>query len=310
MNYFNRLAQRTGIAPPGGAIAPITAPAASEIAPPVDAAAIAPITAQVASGIAPPVDAAAIEQMIEVAAPPSARLVTGAALVNSATSSSTATPAVIPDEASVPHGLEATALVTEAEGRLREEERILEASTPLRPRVLAREIRSQAPPPIAPDASLSQGDADGPSNVSARLSQDAMTAADPAAFAVEVLVQADTTQATSPDVKRQAPPARERRAPDAWSDLRSAEGGPLVDQEIALATRVVSIAGHTREERDGIGRQRDRAAIIERRPRAEEPTRGGPVEVRIGTVTLQVHAASDVPTRSSFAPHRHYLRLW
>jgi hypothetical protein len=67
--------------------------------------------------------------------------------------------------------------------------------------------------------------------------------------------------------------------------------------------------------RDRDARQPDRATPAASRAPATQKARENSVEVRIGAVTLQVHAppapaAPQAPARGSFAPHRHYLRTW
>jgi hypothetical protein len=81
------------------------------------------------------------------------------------------------------------------------------------------------------------------------------------------------------------------------------------------ALRVAPMAQRSGHDHDTTARRHDRAAT----PAPHVLMGRGPprstVEVRIGAVTLQVHAPAppavpQAPVRSSFAPHRHYLRTW
>jgi hypothetical protein len=303
MNYFGRLAQGTGLPPPR-----------SEVAPPV-----VPATPETASAA----DAVMIEKVVEVVAPAFPSALPAAADAPPATPSPIAPAAVAPTANDQPHAttrdatepapFAPTATATEAEGSLREGERIVAASAPVSPPVPERKTPPPALPPIAINASPSRSNADNPSTTGRRPPPRAMAAADAAALEVAVFVPADTTPVTSPDVTRQASTAHEQRESSVSPDLPASGPMPPVIEDIAVAARDIPISGRVRNEQDARMPRLDRAAPIERRSRVEERTRGGAVDVRIGTVTLQVHAAppaESAPVRNGFAPHRHYLRLW
>ena len=79
---------------------------------------------------------------------------------------------------------------------------------------------------------------------------------------------------------------------------------------VSPARRIVP---RDRDEREP--RRQDHTMPPAARGPAPQRTREASVEVRIGAVTLQVHAppapaAPQAPSRASFAPHRHYLRMW
>jgi hypothetical protein len=102
----------------------------------------------------------------------------------------------------------------------------------------------------------------------------------------------------------------------AASRLRLPQSLPETDEDNGTPTlRVVPAATRSRDDRDTMARRPDRTTMATPRAPAGQGARGSSVEVRIGAVTLQVHAPAmpDAPqatVRSGFAPHRHYLRTW
>jgi len=85
---------------------------------------------------------------------------------------------------------------------------------------------------------------------------------------------------------------------------------PETDDIAVPARSIVPAAVHDRDTR-----RQDSATPAAPRAPATQQARESSVEVRIGAVTLQVHAppapaAPQAPARASFAPHRHYLRTW
>jgi hypothetical protein len=89
---------------------------------------------------------------------------------------------------------------------------------------------------------------------------------------------------------------------------------PEADDDIAAPPRrIVAAALRDRDERDA--RRQDHVMPPATRAPPPRRMRENSVEVRIGAVTLQVHAppvpaAPQAPARAGFAPHRHYLRTW
>jgi hypothetical protein len=131
-----------------------------------------------------------------------------------------------------------------------------------------------------------------------------IAAAEPAVDAldseVEVVPRAESRLATQTGKPRSdSAPAQEtaRRHP-VWLSAETEADAALPPQSAA--------ASRGRNERDTTaGRARAPMAAA---------SRGHSVEVRIGAVTLQVHAPPQpavppAPARPAFAPHRHYLRI-
>jgi hypothetical protein len=92
--------------------------------------------------------------------------------------------------------------------------------------------------------------------------------------------------------------------------LRPPQFSPETDDIAVPARSIVPAAVHDRDTR-----RQDSATPAAPRAPATQHARESSVEVRIGAVTLQVHAppaptAPQAPARASFAPHRHYLRIW
>jgi hypothetical protein len=118
--------------------------------------------------------------------------------------------------------------------------------------------------------------------------------------------------------------------PRAESRLTTKTNKPRVGSEPAAQESSRLRLPRPLAETDGdIGPPRLRAAATRRRNDRDTPagphdrgsraalggpgsTRGSSVEVRIGAVTLQVHAPPPAlpQARASFAPYRHYLRMW
>jgi hypothetical protein len=91
---------------------------------------------------------------------------------------------------------------------------------------------------------------------------------------------------------------------------RAPQISPETDDIAVQARSIAPAAVHDRDTR-----RQDRATLAAPRAPATQQARESSVEVRIGAVTLQVHAppapaAPQAPARASFAPHRHYLRTW
>jgi hypothetical protein len=176
-------------------------------------------------------------------------------------------------------------------------------------RGIALEVASEAAAPIASD--VSRPNAGAVPELRARSQQ--VAAVEPAIQAadseIEVLPRAETPVAANKPRTVGAPAAAQSsprvRAPQPLPETDEDNGAP--------APRVVTAPARSRDDRDTASRRPDRTAT----PALHAPAgRGtGPVEVRIGAVTLQVHtpatpSAPPAPVRSSFAPHRHYLRTW
>jgi len=290
MNYFARLAQRSGIATPRGPAPVVTAPAVPK-----------------ATSVA---DVATIEQVVEIVMPAPAAQLNAPSLSNVAPGNSATPPVMVAAPATMaqPNAIElippaaiptASAPATDADIALREEERIVVASTPAPTRSLET---GTAVAPQSAEAPSSPSIASSPPHPTGRQPQNpsatSAAAADAAPFEVEAVVPAQAAAAPPSAVTRQA----------------IAAPVPSIDENLESAVAsVVPIAGRARGVPDTRTRWLERAATNERRARAEEKPRSGPVEVRIGTVTLQVQAAAPpaaAPARNGFAPHRHYLRLW
>jgi hypothetical protein len=194
---------------------------------------------------------------------------------------------------------------------------------PLRPREIERDTPSAAAGRIVSDVSRSRMDAetdvawprmDAETASNWRAPSLRVAAVEPAIRAAEYDIEVPSRAELRPTAS-QAAAIGERAAALMSSRLRPAQPMSETDQDIAVpALRIAPAAGRSRDDRDPIVRQHDRMATAAPRPRAGQGTRDASVEVRIGVVTLQVHASpapavSQAP-RSSFAPHRHYLRTW
>ncbi|GLR87949.1 hypothetical protein GCM10007857_46610 [Bradyrhizobium iriomotense] len=113
------------------------------------------------------------------------------------------------------------------------------------------------------------------------------------------------------------PRTQSRAAPDGPGEAAarmhlSRPGSVQASKEGVEASLSRAPDARSRDDRDGSARRPDRA--IAAAPRGSA-VRDRSVEVRIGVVTLEVHAppqaaAPQAPARASFAPHRHYLRTW
>ncbi len=290
MNYFARLAQRSGIAAPRGAAAP--AVAAPEMA---SASTVVPIKQEIE--VAAPAQPNALSASVAVPAhpaiPPPVMPAAPATVVESIT---------IDRGEAVPPAQTATAPAPAegTNGALREEERVVVTSAP-------------APLPLGPqpaaDAFSPPTNGGTPPSPAAQQRQATSTSAI-APFEVEVIVPADVAPASSPAAIRQAAAPERSATPEAQPTGLV----PPIDENIEIAAaRVVPISSLTRDAREARPRPLERNATTEHRAHGEVSTRSSLVEVRIGTVTLQVHAAppsAPAPVRNGFAPHRHYLRLW
>jgi hypothetical protein len=301
MNYFARLAQRTGLAAPRGAVAPLVA---------------APLPSPAVSELG------SIEHEIEVAAPapsiaPSGDLAPsgaawppkspGRAIPLPPLANSEEGPDVSKDAAKPTAAPEAPA--TRAEP-WRKVERVVSAKPPP-----AAPPTVHAPPPAAPpDVQSSPPRTATSASPAPQFSHDASIAAsniDAVAFEIDVVTFAEAapTRSNASAVLRQSSSAHKDGHPPAKSNARPAEPLPAID-ESDNAT-VTATTGRTRVA--PAIRRFERATAMEQRARREEASRNGPVEVHIGTVSLQMHAPATPtppPARSGFAPHRHYLRLW
>jgi hypothetical protein len=183
----------------------------------------------------------------------------------------------------------------ETDSVLREEDDVGAARAP------ASSSRDREPSMSAGSASTAEVVSD-PASVSAPLSPGAperqaaeATPTPTAAAASEVEVIVPTNTAPAPSTAAAGSAASDQRASPPRSDAPSTEPPPIHEVVETTAARVVPIGRVTRDAR------------------GEKSSCSGPVEVRIGTVTLQVHAApspAPAPAGNSFAPHRHYLRLW
>jgi hypothetical protein len=343
MNYFNRLTDRSGLsASPRSAVTPMARPAAAAISPgdhpevgdlpevgdvpqlPQTPASDAAATiAQPISGppfaIGPATTPTPFEPMGTM--PATASEIRRRTQEHIVEPSAPARPHQIERKAMPPAPPERVASVpaTEPDSSLRDQPPI----APLREREIERETPSAAADQIVSDVSRSRIDAE--SGVS-RSRMDAETASnwralspqvaavEPAIHAaeydIEVPPRAETQAAT-----RQPAAGGERAVAHMSSRLRPAQPVPETEDIAVPALRMAPAAGRSREDRDTTARRHDRTATAAPRAHAGPGTRGASVEVRIGEVTLQVHAppvpaALQAPPRHSFAPHRHYLRTW
>jgi hypothetical protein len=125
------------------------------------------------------------------------------------------------------------------------------------------------------------------------------------AIDVEVLVPAARPPAPA-DHPRSEAAASQGRPPLTRADVSPVNAVRPVEEAVPADNRA-------RDGDDAPPHRFVQAPARERRLRTEPTRRDGPVEIRVGTVTLQVHAPaapSPAPVRDGFAPHRHYLRLW
>jgi hypothetical protein len=89
------------------------------------------------------------------------------------------------------------------------------------------------------------------------------------------------------------------------------EADPWGDRHDLRPAREPTINGARTASRRALPRDRNEASAP-----AASTHRTGAVEIRIGTISLQVRApqpaapAPEMPARESFAPYRHYLRSW
>jgi hypothetical protein len=123
--------------------------------------------------------------------------------------------------------------------------------------------------------------------------------ANAAAAAVEVSVE----MVQSPGPAATDHSAAGERQPSRVAEPAQHGAPPMVRESVDLGRG---------DQREGAAPRFDRAASA-RSPGPEQRARNGSVEVRIGAVTLQVHAPPAAPVArvpQRFAPHRHYLRLW
>ena len=156
--------------------------------------------------------------------------------------------------------------------------------------------------PVAPEGSLDRSPAS---------SSDLRAAAAP----VEATGEPDIASPAPGRIERN-PPGRPWAAVASVADTTPARShppqvAPEADEDIAApARRIVPAAPRDRNQRDT---RQQRAIPSATRTPAPQEMRANSVEVRIGAVTLQVHAPPAPPpaaVRASFAPHRHYLRMW
>jgi hypothetical protein len=338
MNYFSRLTDRSGLsASPRSAVTPMAKPAAAAIAPgdqletgdlpalletlpseTPDSDASAPI-AQATSGPPFAIESAAAPALFEPMGTTPA----------TASEDRLRTQQHIVEPASRPHQIEretpppalewmASVPATDPEGAPHNQQPIAS----LRPREIERETPSAAAGEIVSsvsrsridvetDVSRSRMDAETASNWRApSLHVAAVEPAIPAAeYDIEVPPRAEPRPAAS-----QAAAIGDRAAALMSSRLRPAQPVPETEDVAVAPLRVTPAAGRSREDRDTMTRRPDRTATALPRSHAGQGTRDASVEVRIGAVTLQVHAppapAAPQAPRSSFAPHRHYLRTW
>jgi hypothetical protein len=326
MNYFNRLADRSGLSvSPRGAVTPMARPAAAAMSPgdhpevgdvpqPLETpASDAPATiAQPTSGppfaIRPATTPTPFEPMGTM--PATASEIRRRTQEHIVEPSAPARPHQIERKTMPPAPPERVASIpaTEPDSSLRDQQSV----APLRPREIGRETPSAAADQIVSGVSRSRMDAETASNWRALSPQ--VAAVEPAIRAaeydIEVPPRAETQAAT-----RQPAAGGERAVAHMSSRLRPAQPVPETEDIAVPALRMAPAAGRNREDRDTMARRHDRTATAAPRAHAGLDTRGASVEVRIGEVTLQVHAppapaALQAPPRHSFAPHRHYLRTW
>jgi hypothetical protein len=327
MNYFKRLADRSGPSvSPRGAVTPMARPAAIS---PGD---------QLEAGDQPPPPETSLAETAAFDAP--ATIVLAAPGPPSAIGPAAAAPTLFEPMA--------TMRATASEGRLPTQQHIIEPGAPAHR--IERETVSPAPPewkallpdtqlqgsphnrqPVAPldprtidpeppsaarqivsDVSPSRMDGETVSNFHALSSP--VAAVEPAIRAADIEVPQRAETPTASKVGAGA----EHAAVHTASRLRPAQL-PESDEDIAIPVPVPALrqppaAGRSREDRDATAPRHDRTATATSRAHAGHGTRDASVEVRIGVVTLQVHApaapAALQAPRYSFAPHRHYLRTW
>jgi hypothetical protein len=319
MNYFNRLADRSGLSvSPRGAVTPMARPAAA-ISPgdqprPLETSLAetpafdAPATIEQAafgppSAIGPAAAPTLFEPMATMPATASqGRLPTQRHIVEPNAPAhrierETVSPAAPEWEALVP--------ATQLQGSPHNQQPI----APLNPRKIEPEPPSAARE-IVSDVSPSRMDGETVSNFRALSSQ--VAAVEPAIRAADIEVPPRAETPTASKVGAGA----EHAAALIASRLRPAQL-PESDEDIAIpvpALRLAPAAGRSREDRDATAPRHDRTATATSRAHAGQGARDASVEVRIGVVTLQVHApaapAALQAPRYSFAPHRHYLRTW
>ena len=313
MNYFSRLADRSGLtASPRGAVAPIARPAAAATS---------------------PGDQPDVADLL----PPSEMPASDAPATSAQTTSDP--PFAIEPAAPAPFESIGTMPAAASESRLRTPGQFVEPAGPAPSRQIEHDTMPPAPPEWATVVPATQPVGSRPTSQS---SAEARAPLQPREIGREA---AETPAATADQIvsdafgfRVDAEAASKRRTPSPQvaaiepANIRAAENdievppragiptatspAPETDQDIAVpALRTASFAGRSREERDTTARRHDRtAAAVPRSPAAQGP-RGASVEVRIGAVTLQVHAppapaALQAPARQGFAPHRHYLRTW
>ena len=323
MNYFSRLADRSGLsASPRGAVTPMPGAAAAAISPgdrpppgdlpppPETPASDAPATmAQTVSGPPTAIGPAAAPTLSEPmgtmpAAASEGRPRTAARIVEP---SAPAHPIERETTPTAPLEWVASVPATRPEGSLHDQASI----APLHPREIERETPPAAAGQIVTDVSRPRIDAESASSRPAPSPQ--VAAGEPAIGAAEYDIEVPPPTQAAPS---RAGAGGERAASQMSSRLRPAQPVPETDEDIAVpALRVAPAAGPGREDRDTMARRHDRTATTAPRPHTGKGTRGASVEVRIGVVTLQVHAPQPpaplpAPARDGVAPHRHYLRTW
>jgi hypothetical protein len=282
VNYFARLAQSAGIAAPRGT------PAAAGIAPAAGDTAATPEvmaleqTVEVAAPLSPPAPEAV---SVPAEAPPVAAAEAGEARIVLAVPPAPAPAASRP--------------ALETDDAPREQQSIVSVVTPepergtpvnARPTIATRSARAAANADVLPPSEPPSAPA-------------ATTAAD--TIDVEVPVPAARPSAPT-DRPRSETAASPRRPPLTRDEVSSVDAVLPVEEAMPVDNR-------TRGADDAPPHRFVHAPPGERRPHTEPTRRDGPVEIRIGTVTLQVHAPTvqtPAPARDGFAPHRHYLRLW
>jgi len=307
MSYFARLAQHSGIATPRAAA---TEAAATTAAP------ASPLEQQVETVAPPPEALPEPAPATTAAAEPTARTAEASSQpVNPREEASRVAPADPRFGQPIERRLDQQPRAIEAAAPLRAEQRSPDMPLPVTDRARVAAITPAAdmdsapsqPAPITPAADMDLT----PSYAASEPKADAPTVElAPAATGEHNVARALAARdAVRADVARSVA----RTDPPAVGE--SAAGPPARDVGPMPAVPAMNAAQAQRDS--------PRAAKTEwdgPRDRSATPRTGGPVEVHIGTVTLQVRAPPPVapstpapatPGRSdTFSPHRHYLRTW